>query len=304
MSKKTRTASLSIISNTSLILMKTVIGIMSGSVSIISEAIHSTMDLLAAIIAFFSVKVSDKKPDEEHPYGHGKVENISGVIEALLIFVAAVWIIYEAVNKILNQKEIDNLGWGFIVMAVSAIINFFVSRRLYKVAKETDSIALEADALHLKVDVYTSLGVAVGLGLIWLTGYYILDPVVAILVALLILRESYILLNNAYSPLLDTKLPDDEIAIIKNAMDMNKFGCVGFHQLRTRKAGHLKYVDLHLEVPQRYSVKESHDICDAIEKDIENKIRNIEVHIHVEPCSGNCEICESPHRYEQIGNSK
>lgn len=299
MNKKVRTASLSILSNSSLIIMKTVIGLLSGSVSIISEAIHSTMDLLAAIIAFFSVKVSDKKPDEEHPYGHGKVENISGVIEALLIFVAAVWIIYEAINKILNQKEIENLGWGFLVMFISGVINFFVSRRLYKVAKETDSIALEADALHLKVDVYTSLGVALGLGLIWVTGYHILDPIVAILVALLILRESYILLMNAYSPLLDTKLPDNEIEIIKNAINSKKFGCLTFHQLRTRKSGHLKYVDLHLEVPQRYSVKESHDICDAIEKEIESKIKFIEVHIHVEPCPGTCDDCESPNRFKK-----
>jgi cation diffusion facilitator family transporter len=299
MNKKTRTASLSVASNTILIIMKSVVGILSGSVSVISEAIHSTMDLLAAIIAFFSVRVSDKKPDEEHPYGHGKVENISGVIEALLIFIAAIWIIYEALDKILNRKEIENIEWGLIVMSISAVINFFVSRQLYKVAKETDSIALEADALHLRVDVLTSLGVAVGLGLIWITGYYILDPIVAIIVAILILRESYILLKNAYSPLLDTKLPDAEIEIIKDAINKNKFGCVDFHQLRTRKGGHLKYVDLHLEVPQRYSVKESHDICDAIEKDIESKIRNIEVHIHVEPCVGNCEICESPHKYIQ-----
>jgi cation diffusion facilitator family transporter len=277
--------------------MKAAVGFMSGSVSIISEAIHSTMDLLAAIIAFFSVKVSDKKPDEEHPYGHGKVENISGVIEALLIFVAAVWIIYEALDKILNRKEIENIGWGFVVMSVSSVINYFVSRRLFKVAKETDSIALEADALHLKVDVYTSLGVAFGLGLIWITGYHILDPIVAILVALLILRESYILLKTAYSPLLDTKLPDKEIEIIKDAINSEKFGCLDFHQLRTRKAGHLKYVDLHLVVPQRYSVLESHAICDAIEKNIESKIRNIEVHIHVEPCPGNCDICEAPHHF-------
>ncbi|MFH0865783.1 MAG: cation diffusion facilitator family transporter [Bacteroidota bacterium] len=283
MNKKVKTASLSIFSNTFLIIVKVFAGIMSGSVSIISEAIHSFIDLLAAIIAFFSVKVSDKAPDEEHPYGHGKYENISGVIEGFMIFIAAGWIIYEAINKILYQNEIKKIGIGFIVMFISAVVNFFVSRRLYKVAKETDSIALEADALHLKVDVYTSLGVAVGLVLIWLTGYHILDPIAAILVAMLILRESFVLLKNAYSPLLDVKLPDSEIAIIKKAIEAKAAGFGNFHQLRTRKGGHLKYVDLHLELPQHLSVKEAHDICDAIEKDIERKIRNIEVHIHVEP---------------------
>ena len=281
--KKVDTARLSIISNSCLIVMKATVGIFSGSVSIISETIHSTIDLLASIISFFSVKISDRKPDEEHPYGHGKYENISGVIEALLIFIAAVWIIFEAVKKIISHTEIDRVGWGFIVMLASAIINFFISRKLYKVAKQFDSIALEADALHLKVDIYTSIGVAIGLLLIKITGYYLLDPIVAILVAVMILRESFVLLKNAYAPLLDTKLPDEEIEIITKAIEKNKSENISFHQLRTRKAGHLKYVDLHLEVPHDYSVKQSHDICDSIEKEIENKIKNIEVHIHVEP---------------------
>jgi len=131
--KKTNTARLSIISNTTLIAMKLVVGLFSGSVSIMSEAIHSTMDLFAAVIAFFSVKVSGNPPDEKHPYGHGKVENISGVIEALLIFIAAIWIIYEAVQKIREPKEIDSISWGFIVMFVSAVINFFISRSLIRI---------------------------------------------------------------------------------------------------------------------------------------------------------------------------
>jgi cation diffusion facilitator family transporter len=285
MSKKTRTASLSIFSNSFLIILKVIAGTLSGSVSIISEAIHSFMDLLAAIIAYLSVKVSDKAPDEQHPYGHGKIENISGVIEGFLIFIAAGWIIYEAIHKIRNQNEIEQVGIGFIVMFISSVVNYFVSRRLYKVAKETDSIALEADALHLKVDVYTSLGVALGLALIWITGYHILDPIVAIIVAILILRESFILLKNAYSPLLDVKLPDKEIEIIKDSIEKHSKGLWNFHQLRTRNAGHLKYVDLHLELPADLSVQQAHDICDSIENDIERQIANIEIHIHVEPIS-------------------
>jgi cation diffusion facilitator family transporter len=293
MSKKVDTARLSILSNTFLIIMKAIVGVLTGSVSILSEAIHSFIDLLAAIIAFFSVKISDTPPDEKHPYGHGKYENISGVIEGVLIFVAAIWIIYEAVEKFMNLEEVLNIGWGFAVMMTSSVVNFFVSRRLYKVAKETDSIALEADALHLRVDIYTSLGVAVGLILIWITGYYQLDPVVAIIVALLILRESFILLKNAYSPLLDVKLPESEIKIIKDSIVKFNTGCVDFHQLRTRRAGHLKYVDLHLVVPYNITVQESHNLCDTIETEIESRIKNIEVQIHVEPCSGDCESCEN-----------
>jgi cation diffusion facilitator family transporter len=280
MNEKVKTARLSIISNSSLIVIKLLAGLFSGSVSILSEAIHSGMDLLAAVIAFFSVKMSDNPPDKEHPYGHGKFENISGVIEAVLIFVAAGWIIYEAVHKIIAPQPIDNLEIGAAVMAISAVVNFLVSRRLYRVAKKTDSIALEADALHLKTDVYTSVGVAVGLSLIWLTGWHFLDPVVAIGVALLIIKESYNLLRNAYSPLLDSSLSGEETLIISGVI---KNRGLSFHHLRTRKSGRYRFADLHLELPENMALKDVHNICDEIEHEIEGRIDNIEVQIHVEP---------------------
>jgi cation diffusion facilitator family transporter len=283
MLKKVRTARLSIISNSCLIIMKLLAGIFSGSVSILSEAIHSAMDLLAAIIAFFSVKVSDSPPDAKHPYGHGKYENVSGVIEAVLIFIAAIWIIYEAIHKIIAPATVvENIGIGSLVMALSAIVNFFISRRLYKVAKETDSIALEADALHLKTDVYTSIGVATGLVLLWLTGWQFLDPAIAIAVALLILKESYVLLKNAYSPLMDVSLSDDEVMIFKE--EMTQRGLL-FHNLKTRKSGHFRFADLHLELPENMELKEVHRICDEIESVLSTKLKNLEINIHVEPVS-------------------
>ncbi|MEI7502523.1 MAG: cation diffusion facilitator family transporter [Paludibacter sp.] len=188
---------LSVISNTTLVVFKLIIGIIIGSVSVISEAIHSGVDLVAAIIAYFAVKTANKPPDSKHLYGHGKYENFSGTIEAVLIFVAAGWIIFEAVKKLLHPEPMEEVGWGIIIMIISALVNIFVSNKLFKVGKETDSIALQADAWHLKTDVYTSLGVAVGLSLIYLTGIQILDPIVAILVALMIIRESYFLLKNS-----------------------------------------------------------------------------------------------------------
>ena len=280
MNEKIRTARLSIISNCSLIIMKLMAGIFSGSVSIISEAIHSGMDLLASIIAFLSVKMSDSPPDKEHPYGHGKVENISGVIEAVLIFIAAGWIIYEAIHKIIKPAPIENIEIGAAVMAVSGFINFLVSRRLYKVAKETDSIALEADALHLKTDVYTSVGVAAGLLLIWVTGWKFLDPIVAISVALLILKESYSLLKNAYSPLLDTSLSLAENKIIGDVITQKGFS---YHNLRSRKSGQYRFADVHLELPENMLLKDVHRICDEIEVEIKTKISHMEIQIHVEP---------------------
>ena len=199
MNAKVSIARLSIVSNTLLILMKLGVGLISGSVSIMSEAIHSSMDLIAALIAFFSVRVSDNPPDSRHPYGHGKIENISGVIESLLIFLAAVWIIIEAAKKLIGEKiELESIALGSLVMLVSAIVNTFVSRRVYKVALSTNSIALEADALHLKTDIFTSLGVSIGLGLIAITGINWLDPVIAILVALFIIREAYHLLSKSF----------------------------------------------------------------------------------------------------------
>ncbi|HEY5537091.1 MAG TPA: cation diffusion facilitator family transporter, partial [Acetobacterium sp.] len=195
--RKSRVALLSIGSNTMLIILKVVAGILSGSVSIISEAIHSSMDLMASCVAFFSVRTSSKPADRDHPYGHGKIENLSGIVEGVLIFIAAGLIIFEAVKKISEPVEIEAAGIAIAVMLTAAVVNFFVSRILYKVGKEEDSMALEADALHLKTDIYTSLGVAAGIILIKLTGILVLDSIVAILVALLIIKEAWVLCRNA-----------------------------------------------------------------------------------------------------------
>ncbi len=281
MNAKVRTARLSVVSNTLLISMKLAVGLISGSVSIISEAIHSSMDLIAAIIAFFSVRVSDNPPDSRHPYGHGKIENISGVIEALLIFVAAIWIIIEAARKLTGeQKGLESVLLGSIVMFVSAVINSFVSARLYKVAKKTNSVALEADALHLKTDVYTSLGVSAGLGLILITGIEWLDPVIAILVAFFIISEAYQLLKKAFTPLIDTAWSIKEVEELEGTL--KKLG-VNYHDLRTRVAGNYRFLDLHMEIPENESVGDAHKYCDKIENELTGIYENLTVTIHVEP---------------------
>ncbi len=280
MNKKASIARLSIVSNSFLIIIKLIVGLFSGSVSIISEAIHSSMDLLAAIIAFFAVRISDAPADKEHPYGHGKYENVSGVIEAILIIIASFWIIIEAVMKIFDHSKIASIGFGFIVMFISAAVNFIVSRKLYKVAKATESIALEADALHLKTDVYTSAGVGIGLLLIWLTGATYLDPVVAILVAVFILFEAFQLLRNAYFPLVDAAMAENEIQIIYDAF---KEKSLHFHDLKTRKAGHYRFAELHLEMSHDLPLRQVHDVCDAIETELKSKIKHFQISIHVEP---------------------
>jgi cation diffusion facilitator family transporter len=279
---KTKTARLSVMSNTLLIVMKLAVGLLTNSVSILSEAIHSALDLVAALIAFFAVRISGNPADERHPYGHGKTENVSGVIEAGLIFIASAWIIFEAISKLIHPEEPSVLGLGVLVMAMSAVVNTFVSRRLYKVARITDSVALEADALHLKTDVITSAGVAIGLTLMWITGWHILDPIIALGVAMLIIYESGMLLKKAFSPLLDTAISPDELkkveAILKK---MN----ATYHSLRTRTAGHQRFVEFHLEVPANETIEVIHRQCDHIEERLENEFRDISVVIHPEPKS-------------------
>lgn len=291
MKKKSNWAKLSIISNTLLIIMKIVVGILSGSVSIISEGIHSTMDLVAAIVAFVSIKISARPADEDHQYGHGKVENISGVIEALLIFAASFLILFEAIKKIVHPEPIESAYLGVLVMGISACVNFFVSKKLYKVAKEEESIALEADALHLKADVLTSLGVAVGLLIMEVTNLYILDSIVAIIVAIFILKEAYELLAKAFNPLIDISLTKKEIDVINSEIEKYNDQICKCENLRTRNGGSTKYIDFNLTTHENLTVREAHDICDKIEEGISKKIRNTSIMIHIESCKNSCDIC-------------
>ncbi|MCX6223613.1 MAG: cation diffusion facilitator family transporter, partial [Bacteroidia bacterium] len=269
-----------VFSNSFLILLKVFAGVLSGSVSIISEAIHSSMDLLASIIAFFAVKISDTPSDERHNYGHAKIENVSGVVEGLLIFLAAGWIIYEAVKKMIDIQPVESLGIGSLVMLISAGVNTIVSRKLYKTAKATHSVALEADALHLKTDVYTSLGVAAGLILMWITKLHWLDPVVAIMVAILIIRESFALLKRAFFPLLDVAWDPEELEKLRKifiAMD------VKHHDVKTRRAGNYRFIDFHIEMPLNLPFEQVHDFCNQIESEIQRTFDNVQITIHAEP---------------------
>jgi len=282
--RKSKVALLSIVSNTTLIIFKVLAGLLSGSVSIISEAIHSGMDLVASFIAFFSVRQSGKPADREHPYGHGKIENISGIAEGLLIFVAAGMIIREAIEKLFNPSEIEQAGLAISVMLGASLVNLLVSGKLYRVSREEDSMALEADALHLKTDVYTSLGVAIGLLLIKLTGLLVLDPVVAILVALLIIKEAWELCRDAFEYLLDTKLTDSEEAEIIKVIERHRDKFMDYHKLKTRKSGNMKHIDFHITVERDATAVEIHEIIGCIKKAMREEFGNTRVNVHVDPC--------------------
>jgi cation diffusion facilitator family transporter len=283
-STKTSAAGLSIISNSLLVILKVVIGLLMGSVSVLSEGIHSGVDLVAALIAFFSIRAAVKPADEEHAFGHGKIENVSGTIEALLIFLAASWIIYEAVEKIRAGTGLESVNLGIGLMAFSAVLNFFVSRHLHKIARSTDSVALEADAWHLTTDVYTSIGIFVGLIVVRVTGLTILDPLIAIGVAILIMRAAWNITRKSVGGLLDVSLPKEEQDVLRAAITEHLGEVAGFHKLRTRKAGSERYVDLHLVLPKSATLEEAHRLCDHLEEDITNKLANGSVTIHCEPC--------------------
>jgi cation diffusion facilitator family transporter len=283
-STKTSAAGLSILSNSLLVALKLAAGIVMGSVSVISEGVHSAVDLLAAFIAFFSIRAAAKPADEEHEFGHGKIENISGTIEALLIFGAAALIIYEAIDKIINRAKPEFLTAGIGIMAFSAVLNFFVSRFLHKIAHRTDSVALEADAWHLTTDVYTSLGVFVGLIVVEITHWYILDPIIAICVALLILRAAWNITRKSMRDLVDERLPKAEEDIITASILEHVGELAGFHELRTRKAGSQRYIELHLVLPKKVTIEEAHRLCDHLEEDIKGKLPEGNVTIHCEPC--------------------
>lgn len=293
--RKRQVARLSVLSNSLLVVFKLVIGLMIGAVSVISEAIHSAVDLVAAVIALFAVKASGKPADEKHTFGHGKFENLSAAIEGLLIFVAAGWISYEAIKKLIFPEPVETVHWGIIVMAISAIANFIISKKLFKVGRETDSMALMADGWHLRTDVWTSAGVAAGLLLYTIGRFFFpdlnlhwVDPVIALGVAGLILKAAWELTSESVTGLLDASLPQDEETLIRQIIDSISPQVLSFHKLKTRKAGSDRFVEFHLVVKADMSVKDSHDICDAITARIREKLPNVIVMIHTEPCLGLC----------------
>ncbi|HOM70960.1 MAG TPA: cation diffusion facilitator family transporter, partial [Armatimonadota bacterium] len=274
---KSGAAALSILSNTTLVIIKLVVGLLTGSVSIISEAAHSATDLAASFMAYFSVRAADVPADDEHPFGHGKIENVSGVIEAILIFLAAGYIVFESIRRfpsaLRGDYEVDPL-LGIIVMLFSAIANFAISSWLFKVAKDTDSTALAADAQHLQADVWTSAGVFLGLVLIQITGLVVLDPIIALMVALMIIRAAYRLTKEAGAPLVDARLPQREIDKVIDIL-LSDRRIVGFHKLRTRKAGAERHIDVHILVSEKLSIGEAHELAEQIEDEIRSALGGV-----------------------------
>lgn len=279
---KKRTAWLSILSNTSLVLLKLFVGLYVGAVSLISEALHSGVDLIAALIAFWAVQKSVVPPDQEHDYGHGKYENLSSAIEALLIVFAALAIVYEAADKFSRLAAPQFLEYGMAIMVLSIVINFFVARRLLKVARLTGSQALEADGLHLQADIWTSIGVLVGLGGMKLFGWVWLDPLIAVIVAVIIFKAGYKMVVESAKELTDASLPAEDEARI-GAIFTRHEAVAGYHCLRTRRSGADKLLDVHILLDKDMPLDQVHAVCDELEADIKAAFGSFDVLIHAEP---------------------
>jgi len=276
-------AFLSVISNSLVVMLKIVVGIITGSVAILSEAIHSFLDLIAAFIAFISVRISKKPADTGHPYGHGKVENLSGTIETILIFAAGIWMIYECVQKLVNPAPVHLPVLGIVVMLAGALINLIVSKFVKREAEKVNSVAMKSNALHLLTDVYTSLGVAASLLVVTVTEWYILDPIIGMVLAVYIIYEAFKLMKEAFPPLIDTRLSEEEEKTILKIIETFQQEFIEIHDFRTRRSGPQEYIDFHLVVASHVTIKDVHDLCDRIERDITNEFKQAQVMIHPEP---------------------
>ncbi len=275
-------ARLSLASNLLLFVLKLGVGVVSGSVSVLSEAAHSASDLIASALTLFSVRLVDLPPDESHPYGHGKVEGISTLGQGALLGGVAAYIIYEAIHRLLSHAEAPRVEWGMAVMGASALTNVFVVRIVKRTAHETGSLALEAVGEDHLADIYAASGVLLGLILVRVTGHGFFDSVLALAVAGLILHSAWSLLHDAVALLMDTPLPPEEVEAVRRILGEAP-GVLGYHKLRTRNSGSVRHVDAHILLEDSMPLVEAHDLTEAVEDRIREVLPQTEVTLHSEP---------------------
>lgn len=279
----TRFAWLSIAAACVTIGIKTSAWLITGSVGLLSDAIESLVNLAAAIMALIALTVAEQPPDEHHKYGHSKAEYFSSAIEGALILVASLFIIYTAVPRLFNPQPLEQVGIGVAISIVASLINFGVARVLMNAGKKHRSITLEADAQHLLTDVWTSVGIIVAVALVALTSWYLFDPIIAILVAINILWTGVRLVRRSAAGLMDSALDDEDLAKIDRVLEPYRKQGIGFHALRTRKAGTRSFVSMHVLAPSSWSIKRGHDLVEKIEADVRGALDGIVVFTHLEP---------------------
>jgi cation diffusion facilitator family transporter len=277
-------ARLSVVSNSVLIVLKVAAGAITGSIAIITEAVHSSIDLLASIVAYLSLRKADEPADADHMYGHAKAENLAAAIEGMLILVGAGVILYESVHRLSAGGHIDHIGVGMVVIGISAVVNVAVSTYLYRQARAHDSPALEGDAAHLRADAATSVAVLVGLVLIEVTGVQELDAIVALLVGSAIVYAGVRILSRSSRVLMDEALPADELDLVrKQIADFPAPELVGYHKLRGRRAGSARHIDLHLQFAPGTSLERAHAVAHELQASVRQQIGRADLLVHMEP---------------------
>lgn len=279
----TRYAWLSVVTAVAIILLKVAAYLLTDSIGFLSDALESVANIVAAVITLVALIVAARPPDREHAFGHSKAEYLSSGAEGTLIILAAIFIAVQAVIRLANPVPLQQVGLGVLVSAVAAIANLIVARILLKAGTQHRSAALTADAHHLLTDVWTSVGVIVGVALVGLTGWLWLDPVIALIVAVQIVYTGFKLVRGAINGLLDAGLPEEEVGEVQGILDGYKESGVTYHALRTRQAGAQRFVSVHIQVPGNWSVQQGHELLEAIEHEVREKLFPVNVITHIEP---------------------
>src|SRR4051812_32609303 len=271
--RKTRAAAISIASNSLLIALKVAAGVVTGSVAILTEAAHSSIDLLASFIAFFSLRKAAEPADASHPYGHAKLENLAAAIEGMLILVGAGVIVFESIHRLVVGAQVDSLGFGIAVIGLSAVVNFIVSAYIQRKAELTESPALAGDAAHLRTDAWTSVGVLIGLSLVAITGIDALDSVTALVVAGAIVAAGVRLVTSSSRILVDEALPAEELDKVRAVMRAHRgTEVLGFHALRARRAGSRRYIDMHVQFRHGTTLERAHELAHQLQSEIRDQV--------------------------------
>ena len=274
-----------------LIAAKAAVAALTGSISVAAQAADSFLDFVGIAITVFALRAAVLPADEEHPFGHGKLEGLAAIVQALLIVTAAALIVYAAVGRIIDGRTIEMTEAGIVVMVFSITVSLLLSRHLRRVSRTAGSVALEAAARNINADIYSAGGVLVAMVAIRFTSLAVLDPIIAIGVSLVILKSAYDVVRRSMVELTDVRLPRDEEEALIDCIAEHQAQLAGFHAIRTRKAGGQRFVDLHIVMPKDASLAAAHEMCDHLEQDIRSRLSNASVTIHAEPCEIGCREC-------------
>lgn len=297
---RNRAAKLAVFAASFLTILKLSVGWYTHSIGLVSDGVHSLFDLMAAAVAFFTVRAAHKPADREHPYGHGKIETLSSFFEAVLLLGAGSLIAYESIKRLFHPQEVIHQSAAIITVLISVGLSWIVYRHNKVAAEKTESSALKVNAFHFYTDFISSIGLLAGLILLHFTGWTPIDALMGLGVSVIILKESYSLIKAAVFELVDAQLPEDEVKIIKDALKKFESRMIDIHDLKTRRSGAIRHIDFHLVTCGVLTVNDSHKLCDEIEKKIYESFPKAMIHIHVEPCSHASLNCKTACDFEEL----